>query len=66
MIVVNKRYHIPTQNDVYIGRPSIFGNPYTYKPSQFVFIHCPVVQLDTPEDCMRAYALWLWRQIDGE
>lgn len=26
--VVNKKTHIPTANDVYIGRPSPLGNPY--------------------------------------
>jgi hypothetical protein len=29
--VVNKHKHIPTSNDVYIGRGSIFGNPYSSK-----------------------------------
>ena len=28
MTVVNKKTHKPTSNDVYIGRPSIWGNPY--------------------------------------
>jgi len=28
MTVVNKRTHKPTSNDVYIGRGSIWGNPY--------------------------------------
>lgn len=27
--VVNKHTHIPTQNDVYVGRGSVLGNPYT-------------------------------------
>ena len=27
-IVVNKRTHTPTPDDVYVGRPSIWGNPY--------------------------------------
>ena len=27
MVVVNKRSHKPTSHDVYIGRPSVFGNP---------------------------------------
>jgi hypothetical protein len=26
--VVNKRTHVPTDHDVYIGRPSPLGNPY--------------------------------------
>jgi hypothetical protein len=28
MAVVNKRTHVKTDNDVYIGRGSIWGNPY--------------------------------------
>ena len=28
MTVVNKRTHKPTKNDVYIGRGSIWGNPF--------------------------------------
>ena len=27
--VVNKHRHVPTENDVYIGRGSPLGNPYT-------------------------------------
>lgn len=27
-MVVNKRHHKPTANDVYIGRPSKWGNPF--------------------------------------
>ena len=27
-VVVNKRTHKPSENDVYIGRPSMWGNPY--------------------------------------
>jgi hypothetical protein len=30
--VVNKYSHIPTSNDIYIGRGSILGNPYTHLP----------------------------------
>ena len=26
--VVNKKYHVPQANDIYIGRPSLFGNPF--------------------------------------
>jgi len=29
IIVVNKRTHTPTMYDVYIGRPSPLGNPYS-------------------------------------
>ncbi len=59
MIVVNKRYHTATPNDVYIGRPSLFGNPFAHKPSKF-----NTQTLDSPEACMRAYGAWLYRQIN--
>lgn len=29
--IVNKKNHIPTEYDFYIGRPSILGNPYSDK-----------------------------------
>ena len=29
--IVNKKNHIPTEYDFYIGRPSILGNPYSHK-----------------------------------
>jgi len=30
--VVNKKTHVPTGNDVYIGRGSVLGNSFTHKP----------------------------------
>ncbi len=33
--VVNKYKHDPTDNDVYIGRGSIVGNPYTHLDSKY-------------------------------
>lgn len=39
--VVNKYKHEPTKYDVYIGRGSVFGNPYSHLPSKFKdIIHC--------------------------
>lgn len=29
IIVVNKKTHTPTRDDIYVGRPSILGNPFT-------------------------------------
>lgn len=28
--VVNKHYYIPSSNDIFIGRPSVLGNPYSH------------------------------------
>jgi hypothetical protein len=30
--IVNKKDHAPTDKDFYIGRGSVFGNPFTSKP----------------------------------
>lgn len=47
MNVVNKRSHAPTAQDVYIGRPSILGNPF-------------VIGKDgTREDVIAKYQEWL-------
>ena len=31
--IVNKKDHAPTDRDFYIGRGSVFGNPFTSKES---------------------------------
>lgn len=31
--VKNKRIDTPEKGDVYIGRPSIFGNPFSHLPN---------------------------------
>jgi hypothetical protein len=62
MQVVNKRTHAPTPHDVYIGRPSILGNPFTYKPSKHATYLLP-----TRDACLREYRKWLYRRIeDGD
>jgi len=33
--VVNKYHHMETKSDVYIGRGSVLGNPYTHLESQY-------------------------------
>lgn len=49
-MVVNKRKHKPTANDVYIGRPSKWGNPF-------------VIGKDgTRDDVIRKYEIWLQQQ----
>lgn len=52
--VVNKRFHTPQPNDYYIGRGSIFGNPYTHIPSgtkaQYI-----VKDRDTACECYKTY-----------
>lgn len=45
--VVNKRTHVPTANDVYIGRPSKWGNPF------IIGVH------GTREEVIRAHKRWI-------
>lgn len=55
MQVVNKRTHTPTSHDVPIGRPSIFGNPYSHKPSAFP----AVIILPSRDEAIAAYQSWI-------
>jgi Domain of unknown function (DUF4326) len=32
-VVKNKRFDVITPNDVYVGRPSIYGNPFRVAPN---------------------------------
>ena len=58
--VVNKRKHTPMFNDVYIGRGSVLGNPYTSKPlgntkAQF--------QCQTEEESIKLFRTYLINKI---
>ena len=59
MRVVNKRTHTPTSHDVPIGRPSIFGNPYSHKPSAFP----EVIILPSRDDAIAAYESWIMLEL---
>ena len=54
MRVVNKRKHAATGNDVYIGRPSPLGNPYSHMPDTLASFKCR-----TREESIEKYELWL-------
>jgi hypothetical protein len=45
--VVNKRTHKPTANDVYVGRPSAFGNPFRLTQERY------------RGECINAYTDWI-------
>ena len=54
--VVNKRDHAPTDKDFYVGRGSVFGNPYTSKPldkSKAIY------QVKSRNQAIRKYSLHL-------
>lgn len=57
--VVNKYTHEPTQNDFYIGRGSVLGNPFTHIPSA---IRGTVMVASRDEACSR-YATYLDEQL---
>jgi hypothetical protein len=57
--VVNKRKHTPTPDDVYIGRPSKFGNPYTLHRVEATLAKW---QCATREEAIAKYREWITQQ----
>ena len=55
--VVNKSKHKPTDNDVYIGRGSILGNPYHYKESNHPQALYKVASSDEAIDKYKKYLI---------
>jgi len=58
--VVNIKTHIPTPNDIYIGRGSPLGNPYTHLPLNKT-IAC--VHVDTRNDAIEKYKEYILKEI---
>ena len=54
IIVVNKYKHEATSDDIYIGRGSIFGSPYSHLSSKFK----NVTKCDTREDAINVYEVY--------
>ena len=52
--VVHKLYHVPTPHDIYIGRPSILGNPYSHKTGTLA-----LYRTATATEAVVSYATWL-------
>jgi hypothetical protein len=57
--VVNKRKHTPTKDDVYIGRPSKWGNPFTDKPVSATLAHW---QCASRDEAIARYREWITMQ----
>jgi hypothetical protein len=55
--VVNKRKHKPTPNDVYIGRPSKWGNPFSHLPGTLA-----EYRVNTRDEAIDAYFEWIKAQ----
>lgn len=60
--IVNKKNHIPTFQDVYVGRGSTLGNPYTHmqKSSRAEFI------VESREVAINKYRQYLLKEISKE
>jgi hypothetical protein len=60
MQVVNKRGHVPTPNDIYIGRPSVLGNPYSHLENTLAQF-----KVANREEAVTKYRVWLKFQISS-
>lgn len=49
--VVNKRTHVPTGSDAYVGRPSPLGNPFRIGPD------------GSRDEVIAKYRKWLWERV---
>lgn len=47
--VVNSRFHYSTEQDIYIARPSIFGNPFSHISAE------GITQVPTREEAIEKY-----------
>ncbi len=54
-VVVNRRYEL---FDVYIGRGSIWGNPFSHLPSKF----SDVIKVATRDEAIAKYREWILTQ----
>ena len=54
--VVNKHSHQKTPNDIYVGRGSDLGNPYTHLPNHFTLAKWIV---SSREEAIELYKKWL-------
>ncbi len=57
--IVNKHYHKPTENDIYVGRPTCLGNPYSHLDKNTL----AKFKCETREDAIEEYATWLCQKI---
>ncbi len=52
--IVNKYKHKPTLNDIYIGRGSLLGNPFSHKENTKA-----LYKVDTVNESIEKYKIWL-------
>lgn len=61
MEVVNKRFHTPTELDLYIGRGSILGNPYSHIKSRY-----ETIKVDSREEAIENYKKLIRSYFDSK
>ena len=61
--VVNKYKHTPTESDVYIGRGSPLGNPFTSRP---VTTTSAKIQADSREDSINRYRKYIYGILQSD
>lgn len=59
IFVVNKYKHTPTDNDIYIGRGSPLGNPFSHLKSKFD----DVITVGSREEAIKLYSTYLGIKI---
>lgn len=59
--VVNKRKHVPTRNDFYIGRGSALGNPFTHRELEETLAQ---YQCETREEAISSYEKYVHDKIN--
>jgi hypothetical protein len=58
-LVVNKRKHVPTPDDVYIGRPSKWGNCFSHMRGTLACF-----KASSREEAIAKYREWITQQPD--
>ena len=61
MEVVNKYKHTPTKKDLYIGRGSLYGNPYSHIPSSKAEF-----TVETREEAVEAYRTYFKHKLETD
>jgi hypothetical protein len=57
--IVNKHYHKPTENDIYVARPTPLGNPYSHLEKNTL----AKFKTETREESVNKYREWLCQKI---
>ncbi len=55
--IVNKHKHTPTRTDIYIGRGSVFGNPYSHMDGTKA-----LYKVATREEAIEKYREWFHKE----